>query len=325
MEVEYVPYEDKYYKDLQRITLGSFELTSFNTDSRISPEKARKVAWNLWCRPVLESDKNKYCIVALIKHNVVGYIIYGADAEYSKLLNIKIGSIILLVVDKKFQGQFHIAAHLLKYVLDIYVKYQIKVITSGTDLDNLPALINYINAGFRPILFWTTYRFYFNNKIIKDPDITVNEIKKIKKNDLKNFSQPVSFFMDNRFDKKSRKKLDSFIRKKILSDIKKETLQLFEVTHKNKDKALFTFMKEEKLSEILEKDIYRINDIIFFQKGTNDNKKIINGFLYYLKKQYEGISIVETFIKSNDWELIETLLKSNFIPVHNAVTLHKFL
>ena len=151
MNITYTQYEDKYYQDLKNITLTSFKLTSFNTDRKIPPDKANQIAWELWCNPVLTSDKNKYCIVALTKDTVVGYIIYGADAEYSKLLNLKIGSIILMAVDIKFQGKYNIAQNLLKYVLDIYNKNQIKVETAGTDLYNLPAVINYINAGFRPV------------------------------------------------------------------------------------------------------------------------------------------------------------------------------
>ncbi len=326
MEIQYTPYEDKYYRELKRITLTTFKLTSFNTDPRLPPDKANKAAWELWCKPVLESDKKKYCIVALIQDNVVGYIIYGADAEYSKLLNIKIGSIILMAIDTRFQREHHIAANLLKYVLDIYTKYQIRMVTAGTDQDNLPAVINYINAGFRPVLFWTTFRYYFGNSRLKeDKDITITEKKKIKIKHLKNYTRPVSFFLDNHFDKHLKRKLDSYIRKKILSDIEKEKLQLFELKYKEKSMALVTVMKEERLSEVLERDIYKINDFIFFQKEIDMNKRLIKSFLHYLKRAYKNISIVETFVKSNDWELIETLIRANFTLVHSAVTLHKFL
>ena len=228
------------------------------------------------------------------------------------------------MVDKKFQGHYHIAGNLLKYLLDIYKQFKIDVVTAGTDLDNLPALINYIKTDFRPELFWTTFRYYFENRIREDKNITVITTKDIKKHDLKHYTRPVAFLMDNRIDKKLKKKLDSYIQKKILSDIKKDKLQLFDVHDKIKNRAVFTLMKEKRHSEILEKEIYRINDIIFFQKEINTNKKLLNNFLHHLKKEYKEISIVETFVKSDDWELIETLTKTEFIPIHNAVTLHKF-
>ena len=328
MNINYIQYEDKYYNDLKKITHTSFELTSFNTDKQISQNQANQVAWELWCKPVLKSNKNKYCVIAVHQNKAVGYIIYGADAEYSKLLDLKIGSVILMAVDKKYQGKFNIALDLINYVLNIYKKYEMNIVTVGTDLDNLPALINYINAGFRPILFWSTFRYYYKNpqfQFKEDKSIKISKRKKVKIVNLKNFSRPVSFFMDKRFDKPLKQKIDTYIRKRILSGIKKEKLELFNIEQKKKTIGLITVMKERSLSKILDKTIYRINDIIFFHNDIDLNITILHSLLKYLLKQERDISTVEIFIKSNDWEVIEALIKAGFIPVHNSVTLHKFL
>ena len=326
MEIQYTTYDDKYYNDLKAITLTSFKLTSFNTDRKIPLDTGNQVAWELWCKPVLKSDKKKYCIVASAGNKAVAYIIYGVDIQYSRLLKLKIGSIILMAVDNKFQGDFNIARNLLKSVLNIYNKYQINVVTAGTDQDNLPAMINYINGDFKPILFWSTYRYYFKKGDLKRyKNIKVIEKKKIKSSHLKNSSRPVSFFMDRRFDRSMKRKIDSHIRKKILTDLKKEKLQLFELKFNKKSAALFSVIKEKSISKIINIDIYRINDIIFFQKEIELNTKLLHALLEYLIHTHKTISIIETFVRSNDWWIIEALIKAGFIPIHNAVTLHKFL
>ncbi len=231
-----------------------------------------------------------------------------------------------MAVNNKFQGKFNIARNLLISVLNIYRKYQINVITAGTDSDNLPAVINYINEGFRPILFWSTYRYYYNNlkKHKKNNKIRVFEKKNIKSACLKNSSRPVSFLLDRHFDGSIKRKIYSCIRKKILADLKKEKLQIFESEFNKNNTALFTVIKEKSVSKILDRDMYRINDIILSGEETELNKKLLNSLIEYLTQKYEDISIIETFIKSNDWPLIEALIGAGFIPVHNAVTLHKF-
>ena len=234
-----------------------------------------------------------------------------------------------MAVTNKFQGKFNIARNLLVSVLNIYRKYQINVITAGTDSDNLPAVINYINEGFRPILFWSTYRYYYNNNNLKKHKkirkIKVLEKKKIKSACLKNSSRPVSFLLDRHFDGSIKRKIYSCIQKKILTDLKKEKLQIFESEFNKNNTALFTVIKEKSVSEILGRDMYRINDIILSGEETELNKKLLNSLLEYLTQKYEDISIIETFVKSNDWPLIEALIGSGLISVHNAVPMHKFL
>lgn len=324
--IQYKPYEDKYYHDLKKITLSAFKLTSFNTDKQISSNKAKQIAWELWCKPVLKSDKKKYCIIAIKDDKAIGYIIYGVNAEYGKILNLKIGSIILIAIDIKYQGKHKIAQTLLKYVINIYLKYHINVIAVGTDIDNLPALINYIKNGFQPILFWSTYRIYpLNQQFKKNNNIRIKEELKPTDKILKQFHRPVSLLIDNRIKDTLKKKLNQFIRKKIAEDVKKEKIKLFSVACKEDEVAFFTIIKENRISDILGKELYRLNDIVFLKKDNKLNKKILNYFLIYLKNKFKNLYCIEIFVKSNDWELIKLLEKTDFHLIHNAVTLHKFI
>lgn len=324
--IQYKPYEDKYYQDLKKITLSAFKLTSFNTDKQIPSHKAKQIAWELWCKPVLKSDKKKYCILAVKDNKAIGYIIYGVNAEYGKILNLKIGSIILIAIDEKYQGKHKIAQTLLKYVINVYSKYHINVITVGTDIDNLPAFINYIKNGFQPMLFWSTYRIYpSDQQFKKNNNIKIKEEVKITDKILKQFHRPVSLLIDNRIKNPLKKKLAQFIRKKIAEDVKNGKIKLFSVIYKGDEIAFFTIIKENRISDILGKGLFRINDIVLLKKDNKLNKKVLNYFIIYLKNKFRNLYCIEVFIKSNNWELIKLLEQTDFHLIHNAVTLHKFM
>ncbi len=325
--IKYQIYQDEFYDDLKQITIESFELTSFNTDLSLPKNIGGKVAWELWCKPILRSEKNKYCIVAVSNKKAVGYIIYGADADCSKVINKKIGNIILIAVKKEFRNKYNIAENLVNTVVNIFKKYEFDIITVGTDLDNLPALITYIKLGFRPILSWATFRNYFN--AIKDEDtkpkimaVDKNE-KKIIKNFLENISRPTSLLIDRNISELQKKTLLIHIKEKVKEEIQNNKLNLFVIKENKKTGGFFTVIKKEDISQIIGKDFCRINDIIFLHKKEKANIRYINSILQFLKKN--GCEIVEIFVKLNEWLKIKYLCKTGFILVHNAITLHKYL
>ena len=207
MIINYKIYEEQYFDDLKTITLNSFELTAFNTDRNIPAQKAGEIAWELWCKPTLLSDKKKYCIIATIDDKAIGYLIYGLNAEYSSLLNKRIGYIILTAIDKNYRQKFQIAKNLIKYVINLYKRLKVDMITVGTDLDNLPAVINYINNGFRPILNWSTFRYYFQNMdTILNPEIKINSVNKININIFNKVTRPLSLLIDNQITEYQKNK-----------------------------------------------------------------------------------------------------------------------
>ena len=325
MDIQYIPYSDKYYKELKKITITSFELTSFNTDRHIPPKKAKQIAWELWCKPVITSDKKKYCIIALGDNKVLGYVIYGANLNFSKILKLRIGTIILMAVNKKHQGKYHIASNLLKTILNIYQNFQMDMITVGTDVNNLPAFINYINNGFRPILLWTTFRYYFENKLKSPHGISIMPFKNIRPVQLKNFSRPVPLLRDKKMSSEKKIILKAHIIKKITESIKNKKNELYEFKYKKKSIGYFTIIKEEIISKVLKKEVYHINDIIYMNNDIKLKKQAIINFLFYLQKRFKKIFIVEIFTESDNWDLIEILTSAGFIPLHHTITLHKHI
>ncbi len=318
--IEYKPFEDKYYNDIKNITETAFELTSFGTDKEIEKGMDGKIAWEMWCKPVITSNKKKYCITAIYNEKAVGYIIYGANSEYSKIINKKIGNIILLAVDKNFQGN-RIAQGLLRYIMDIYNRNKVDIVTVGTDLDNLPALITYLKFNFKPILTWATFRFHNKYKIEIKNKFSVEQTLKIKKNILNKINRPNSLLLDNKIPNIKKIKLINYIKNNAYESIKSKKTNAIIIKKENHNIAVATFIKEKILTAILKKNLFRIIDIIFLTSYNEEKIEITKNIIAYLSKEHKA-EIIETFVQLNNWELINILERAGFLLNHNAVTLN---
>ena len=319
--VIYKPFEDRFYEDIKKITLSTFELTSFGVDPYIGKNYSGKIAWENWCKPVIESSKKRYCIVALYEDKPAGYIIYGINREYSVVINKKIGTIILLAVDKKYRG-LHIGEGLIRYVYRIYKNSSVQLITVGTDLDNLPALYNYFKFNFRPVLNWATFRFYFFNRLKMNSSIQIIKVENIPHSFLSHIKRENSLLNDKRI--KEKNKIINYINNSVMQNIRKRKIFLFAIQHKEKIVGFITIKEEITISKILNKRIIRIVDLIFFDNDINYNIKLLKNFLIFLRKNYKA-EIIEIFVELNRWNIIELIERAGFILRHNAVTLHSWL
>ena len=99
----------------------------------------------------------------------------------------------------------------------------------------------------------------------------------------------------------------------------------FQIKYKHKDVAFITLFYDKALSNILNKQFFRIYDIILLEDNQDFNIEILIHFLIYLKTELPNIDIIEVFTNSNNWSLIEVLIKTNFSLIHNAVTMHYHL
>jgi len=319
--VEYKPFEDKFYEDVKNITFNDFELTSFGTDKNIGYKLYGKVAWEMWCKPVIESDKKKYCITAVYNDKAIGYIIYGANAEYGRVLNIKLGNIILLAVDKNFQNK-KIATGLVNYVVNMFDVNNVDIITVGTDLDNLPAIKTYLKFGFYPVLSWATFRYYPDEELEVPAGFKIELYPEFGEDIFKIISRPNSLMLDSHISENLKGKLKNSIVKNLKEDIKKGRVETLMVYNKSKAALFATFLKEKSLSRIIGRNIYRIIDIIFFTEKKKIRKKLLQALLNYLAVNRD-MQVVEFFVELNKWGMIEILEDAGFRIKHNAVTLHR--
>lgn len=324
--IEYRIYEDKDYSDLERITLNSFLLTAFHTDNNIPLEKANRIAWEMWCKPVLLSPKNKCCITACVNNKAIGYLIYGINSQWSKIIKQNIGTIILMAVDQEYRSKYQVAPDLLRYVLNTYKELKISIITVGTDLDNLPALISYINTGFKPVLTWTTFRRYYQQqKNISYPGLKIDQTKSINIKICERIHRPVSLFYDHNFSEEQKNNLNRFIKKKVKQEIVSGKLTGYQIKYKHKLVFYITLYHDKLISTILQKGFYRIHDLIILTEDRKLAMEVFNYFLPALKEYHTDLEILEIFSQLNNWPLLELLSRNSFIQIHNAITLHYHL
>lgn len=323
MEIKYQQFENRFFEDLKQMTLGSFDLTSFSTDREMDGEKARLIPWEVWCRPVLLSEKKKYCIVAAAGRKAAGFIIYGAHAEYSRVLGRKAGSIILMAVEKKFRGKYRIAPHLIDHVMNIFRKNRVGLVTVGTDLDNLPALTGYINHGFRPVLSWVTLRRHLGKpEEDTDPSLLLEPARRPPSSDRLFDARPNPYLLDHKLPPAEKRRLKRHCDKSVREEIRHGRLNAYQLVSPEGAGAFVTVKKEEQISGILGKGFYRINDLHFFPAEQEHRVSLMKGMLPLLNGIYPDLGVLEVFVRANDRMLLNILIRSGFNLVHHAVNLH---
>ena len=284
---------------IEKICKESFYLTAFHTDPYFKLESASSAVWEMYGRPAFSFSKIP-CLVFEEDGIVKGFLIYGFLSQLSEILNKKIASIILLAVLPSFQNK-GIGFNLVKTICKIFSKNKVQVVTVGTDLDNFYAIRLYEKIGFRPILYWNTWRFYGCNK---EESFLEKSEKEIKGPGLLLLS---SFLEDSNFNEKDKEILSSFLNLKSYS---KDSIVV------DIDDSIVVFEKNEILSSICNLNFFRLSSLHCKEESM---QKVIFESLKFLPK---GSFAVEVFVKDKDKLIEETLKSLKFNLIHKAITLH---
>ncbi|MBN1897492.1 MAG: GNAT family N-acetyltransferase, partial [Spirochaetes bacterium] len=237
----------------------------------------------------------------------------------------KIGSIILLAVRKEFRGKNHIAENLVQTVLTLFLQYQFNMVMVGTDADNLPAVFIYLKTGFKPYFQWGTFRYHYQGPFLKS-SLKIEKVGPDDKKTMRKFisliDRPFSLVHDRTL-KPHVNGLLKYMSEKAQEEIQQGKSELVCVKEKNKVLAYYTFAEQKGISRVLGKKFFRINDLVFLNKNHDKSIKSMHAFLKYLSMK--EASILEVFIRINDWPGIKVLCQSGFTLVHMTTTLHKHL
>ena len=106
-------------------------------------------------------EHSSSCLVARLKGEAVGYLIYGIDKNLSDAFGFITGAIILFCVREDIQGK-KVGKTLLSRTIQYLKEKGVRLISVGTDGNNIAALNLYQNFGFRTRFNWGTYRLYPN-------------------------------------------------------------------------------------------------------------------------------------------------------------------
>lgn len=326
MNFEIRNYQQTDFEAIKEITQRSFKLASYAVDYRFSADCQKKIAWELWAKPALLKN-NPACIVATVDNEISGFLIWGAHSNYSEALGMKIGSIILIAT----KPGFNLGTKLIGELIERFKNLNIKLITVGTDSDNLSALGIYEKFGFRTILNWATFRYY-SDDIEKNyfPENKQIEISEYNGEDIEHLleflGRPNSFLVDKRLPDAGVSKILSLSKSDIKNSINSGKLKTFIAKQNNKILAFLTIEYEKFISDLVSRDIYRINDLSV--QPDNRNQNIGYTMLKRAKEYIRSISknfVIEIFCALNNYNMLRLLTKNNFYLAHCAVNLHKII
>lgn len=143
---------------IKEISKISFINDRFHNDPLISNEIANQIYYE-WMENSCKND-HETIVTALNKNdNPLGFVI----CQTSNILNLKIGTIVLIAVDNK-QRKRNIGYNMLIKSLKRFKDSNIDVVQVGTQLSNIPAQRLYLKMGFKPVSTTTTLRKYYELK-----------------------------------------------------------------------------------------------------------------------------------------------------------------
>lgn len=312
-------------KSIKYICEHSFKLTSLDVDSYIT-RGGGAYFFEYYVGMAFEKYPLQFYVYEE-NNEVVGFIIYGVDNGSSTYTGKKIGNIILLAVSKEHQNK-SIGYRLVKYIIDLFDKLDFDLITVGTDVDNISALMTYQKLGFMTILNWVTLRYY-NSDDKKPLSVSSgNNIELKFENSVelaREVMNTVSFKKTNSllYDKKiSSKSILDKIKSSILNDIENNNVLFYQILL-NKTLIGFTIMRHDvHLSNYSERVFQRIEDIHILPK-LKENIKVLKVVINLLLNSHP-FDIVEILLPTNRYNLINASIDEGFDFVHSATVLHNW-
>lgn len=306
---------------IERICVSSFALTVNDVDARFPGTGGEYLYRNYARRVALE--RPSHCFVAEQNGAVVGFIIFGADADMGSRLGERMGSIILLATAKGEQGK-GIGTALVARVMEHFREHAFTFVSVGTDLDNIPALKLYEREGFRLALAWGTYRFYrdeYTSADERDDAVTLVPLDDpsalLEKADL---VRTHSFFFDARIPLEAAQKKH---REYILNETNAKTLNAYEARYNGKAVGMITLREDAWLSEAGKMRVARIEDAAFLPPFA-ENDRIIRATLRNARDVLPS-DMVEMWLPFKRRNEINALMRSGFLFAHAACVLHVWL
>jgi len=315
---------------IREMTRSSFLLNSFNIDTHLPrPLKGEVYFENMAVKAMKETANS--CLVARLKGKAVGYIIHGVDSRLSKMFDLSTATIMLFCVAKDARGK-GVGRALLSRSMEMLLEKGVRLITVGTDSNNISALNLYQDAGFRIRMNWGTYRFY-PNFALPDTTLTVDispyagekGVEKI----VRYTERPIAFFRENAISKRALVRFRNDILDSIVKGIREgrngTMLVKTDGLLKRRISGLLTYEKEPSIEKFFnnqgeDKPIYRINDIVIDKKHMN--KGIGSQLLSHFTGSVTNYHFIETWISMDNWPMINIVTKCGYRLAHQATILH---
>jgi len=334
MKITIAQYHPEDFSPLQKMTQNSFLLNSFNVDSHLPHRLKGELFFENMARKAMQEHSNS-CLVARLNKEAVGYLIYGIDRNLSQSFGFTTGAIILFCVREDMQGK-KVGKELLKQTLLLLNKSGVRLVSVGTDSNNIAALNLYQNYGFRTRLNWGTYRLYPHFPLPprqqSGPAITPYAGEKGIERLIRYTERPIAFFHENKIHPRNlvtfRKSISEIVKKGISSG-KYGTMIIKEKgLLKDKIAAFLTYEEEPSVEKFfnrgtVEKRIFRVNDIVTHPESRNRGfgTALLDTFIHSAGNNH----FIEVWISMDNWPMLNVAARCGFRLAHLATVLHCFI
>lgn len=316
---------------LQEMTENSFLLNSFNVDSHLPHLLKGELFFENMAKRAMEEHANS-CLVARRGKTPVGYLIFGTDASLSETFGFTTAAIILFCVKEGLQGR-KIGRALLSRTFALLRKHNIRLISVGTDGNNIAALNLYQNYGFRTRLNWGTYRYYpeypppppLPDRPPIRPYAGERGIEKLTRYT----DRPIAFFREQKIHPRNMVRFRQSVTATVCDGIitgKYGTLVIpGRGFLKERINALLTYEEEPSVEKFfnrggIRKKIFRVNDIIT-HPGVR-NRGLGTALLDTFVRQVHDYHFIEIWIAMDNWPMINIASRCGFRLAHLATVLH---
>ncbi|HOG64568.1 MAG TPA: GNAT family N-acetyltransferase [Spirochaetota bacterium] len=322
------------YRKLGELTKRSFLLNAWHIDAHLPRPLGGEVFFQTVATRALHENSNS-CLVARFRQQPVGYIIYGVDAQIGRQLGVSAATIILFCVDESFQGKA-IGERLLDRACILLGSRGVRLLTVGTDANNLPALTVYQRNGFVTRLNWATWRLYpgFHRSPVAAPfrvepwsgDEAVFDLCRL-------IDRPLSWFRDKRLSSSGLAEFRRSLAKLLAQHIsdRRSMALVAKAGGFFRERIVGMLVWEEDGSvekyyntKEMDKRIYRVTDILVDRpsRGQGVASQLLSAFCDMAASRSHCI---EAWVAMDDWASINVVSKCSFRPVHMATVLHRWL
>lgn len=332
IEIDFFRLED--YARLSNLTRESFLLNAWHIDQHLPRQLGGEVFFQTVATRALHENTNS-CLVARYRGQPIGYIIYGVDLVVSEQLGVKTASIILFCVDQNYKRQ-GIGRRLLERACTLLGGRGIRLLTVGTDANNLPALTLYQRSGFVTRLTWGAWRLHpdFHRLSVAAPvRIEPWSGDEVSLGLCRLIDRPLSWFRDNKLSARGlvtlRRRLASLLEGHLRSG---QNLALVAKTgglFRERVVGLLVWEEDGTVEKFFntretEKRVYRVTDILVPRplRGQGIATQLLSTFCDMANSRSHCI---EAWVAMDDWASLNVLTKCSFRPAHLATVLHRWL
>lgn len=298
-----------------------FTLSPFSFDEQFVDLAKDKTLHPSFAKDMIESDNAK-TIVLDESGTVCGFITVSLNHSLSKNILLKVGTVLLLVVDQKYRGNNY-GKLLVQKGLALLFTLGAELITVGTDIYNIPAIRIYEALGFRFMMGWHIFRYYHNPFEIS-PENVLDNIEPVEPVLLDQFypllRRPISLSYDKAVNQGFYK---TFLINSFQNSILKGKSSALSFNLNGIPVGLVHYMKDEIARKTLRIDepVYKIVDLMAFDLELKQD--ILVKMLLDLKARIHHYSLMEIWAEAGNSELIQAAEKAGFVLSYSGLTFHQ--